>query len=732
MADNDYFTNLDFFMFTNVASLPKTIRIIVRVKGNANGFDINDYIEFINTFQTNFEIWLSDSRGNQLGETHTVTSASFQNQPSYVKSQLNSGEWGVIYDSYYDSTVPTSSPPFYLGTNLANITAKYNVKLGSTIKTNSLATSSHNIMVDNWLATSTVSSADSTISGKIYNQSKGYYLNKRWRFSVVDDYEGTEYEIAKYSGTSNDPTTVDTLFKIPEEAWAALAKRNPNSERVSLGPGSANYDTIKLQMAVSMFQGESEYEIYNNSSTSSLNSVLLPASFRPIVNTVTPSDTKGYRTKFGVYVQGKSILACQTDASGIYNSTISKIDYVIDNKTVSTTDLTIVNTIGLLEQSGSRTLTTTVTDSRGRTAVQNTDITVAPYVSPTFSFSAMRWDTEDLKESDGSTTVRLVCSGDIPSINSVPVTGTITVQGRQKDAAEWLTIGTATVSSTFEEIFTTLNQSLDYSYEYRATLVDEFETSMLLSDSIGTATPVLEFNATGKGVGIGIVAPETGLDIGMDVNVKEHDLTVGGDLEVKAPPASEKSQVILTDPTGVNSNVLASLDDDRLTLLANLFGTDRAFLASHIFLNNNIDLGALTTGKVQTSILRMNASNQVELNWTSGGLKGRVKKTIYSGYISRGASVTISELPYYNIILVRPYSPVVYGNNSYLIGVKGWAANELHTYGFAFSGQTIVYSINLTYTGTKLTFSDGNRIAFSRGTYTFEKVNTIGPILGLI
>lgn len=243
----------------------------------------------------------------------------------------------------------------------------------------------------------------------------------------------------------------------------------------------------------------------------------LPESVRPIISTVTPSDTKGYRAKFGVYVQGKSILAATTVASGIYNSTITKVDYVIDNKTGSTPDLSLVKTIGLLEQSGSRTLTTTVTDSRDRTAVRNTAITVAAYVNPSLTFQAMRWNTETAQESDGSTTVRLVCSGEVPSINDVLVTGTLTVQGRQKGVAAWTTIGTASVSGTFEEIFTKTNQSLDYSYEYQATLIDEFGVTITQSSEVGTSTPVLEFHASGKGMGIGTVAPENGLAIELPI-----------------------------------------------------------------------------------------------------------------------------------------------------------------------------------------------------------------------
>ena len=56
---------------------------------------------------------------------------------------------------------------------------------------------------------------------------------------------------------------------------------------------------------------------------------------------------------------------------------------------------------------------------------------------------------------------------------------------------------------------------------------------------------------------------------------------------------------------------------------------------------------------VLLSIIKKNASGQVEFNWTSARLGGRVCKLLWSGKFSSG-SITIPDLPYYNILLVRP------------------------------------------------------------------------------
>lgn len=367
----------------------------------------------------------------------------------------------------------------------------------------------------------------------------------------------------------------------------------------------------------------------------------LPASVRPTIASVTPSDVEGFRDTYGVYLGTKSILQASVEASGIYGSTITKVVYQIDDLSVSTTDPSATTLIGRLNQSGSRTLKTTVTDSRGRTGVKNTDITVVPYVSPSVSLMVNRWDTIENEESDGSDTVRIDIGGSIPNINNHLVEGTLVIRGRQKDISQWTVISTISVSGTIEETVYAYNQSIDSIWEYQATLTDSFGTAVEDESSVGTATPILEFHSGGKGLGIGTIAPEVGLDVGMQANFK-------GTAE------DGYSRIQITDPEGNDSVILANLAGSELQLLTNALGSyDRAKIFSHIFLDNNKALGVMTTSGDQTSILRMNTSNQVELNWTSGGMRGCVWKTLWTGTLNSGSTVAISELPYYNVFAFR-------------------------------------------------------------------------------
>lgn len=436
-------------------------------------------------------------------------------------------------------------------------------------------------------------------------------------------------------------------------------------------PSITGRDSIGIQL---------NYEMYNvdgsmiMSYTLMTSSIYLPESVVPKHGTVTLYDTKSYYNTYGVFVAQQSNISATVSGTGIYGSLIRKIDYSYDNKQgnvvleTAESPTTVTIPLGTPMNTGSQTLKTTVTDTRNRQATKSTTVQVSAYTSPTVTIQANRWDTIENEGSDGSDTVRIDIGGNIPSINSHLVEGTLVIRGRQKDAAQWTVISTISVSGTIEETVYAYSQSIDSNWEYHATLTDSFGTAVEGESSVGTATPILEFHSSGKGMGIGTVAPEVGLDVGMQANFK-------GTAE------DGYSRIQITDPEGNDSVILANLAGSELQLLLNALGSyDHAKIGSHIFMQNNKALGAMTTSGGQTSILRMNTSNQVELTWTSGGMRGRVWKTLWSGTLSAGGTVTISELPYYNVFAFR-------SSDSVGVGVRYSGSIRIHVIMSSLSGN---------------------------------------------
>ena len=109
--------------------------------------------------------------------------------------------------------------------------------------------------------------------------------------------------------------------------------------------------------------------------------------------------------------------------------------------------------------------------------------------------------------------------------------------------------------------------------------------------------------------------------------------------------------------------------------------------SNHICLRNNQAIAGLLTSGSLSSILRMNTSNQVELTWTTGGLKGRVKKLIWSGNAGTNATISIPEMPYYNVFLAKSANM-----DKLMIGVRG-DANASIAFGISWASASFVYTM---------------------------------------
>jgi len=110
--------------------------------------------------------------------------------------------------------------------------------------------------------------------------------------------------------------------------------------------------------------------------------------FQPVINGFTISEgNPEVTTAVGaIYVQSKSKLKVDVDASSKMYSTISKIETKVGNATY--TGSSIMS--GFVAESGDLNIIVTVTDSRGYQATSSKSINLAPYNNPTTTISALR------------------------------------------------------------------------------------------------------------------------------------------------------------------------------------------------------------------------------------------------------------------------------------------------------------------------------------------------------
>lgn len=133
----------------------------------------------------------------------------------------------------------------------------------------------------------------------------------------------------------------------------------------------------------------------------------------------------------------------------------------------------------------------------------------------------------------------------------------------------------------------------------------------------------------------------------------------GGVAIGKPAPNSQSLEVDVAstfdEPVYINSGIAFGYDT-RVNIgnatVAKMTESQRIQLLNHTQIANGKWLqGGLSSGDF-TDILRMSEDDRVELNWTSGGLKGRVMKQLWSGTWTSG-SITVPEAPYYNVFMIK-------------------------------------------------------------------------------
>lgn len=233
----------------------------------------------------------------------------------------------------------------------------------------------------------------------------------------------------------------------------------------------------------------------------------VPDTYQPTCS-LTLEDVGIVPSTWGIYVKSKSALKGTVTASGSEGSTIksyvSKANDEIFNVNPFTTNY--------LKYNGERTATTTVTDSRGRTATDNQTIEIADYSTPTISMCKVERCNADGTLNEEGTYGKATIEYKISPINNLNDKNISVSYGSvTRTATPTLYEGIY----TFEEVFYGLETNASYNFEF--VIKDTFEEipqTYTLAPSFVTISKL----AGGRGVTFGQVATEEGLHSYMDTN----------------------------------------------------------------------------------------------------------------------------------------------------------------------------------------------------------------------
>ena len=240
--------------------------------------------------------------------------------------------------------------------------------------------------------------------------------------------------------------------------------------------------------------------------------VVLPSGYGPTVTGITyTNEDAAIAKRFGAstIIQGVSKVKCNVSTSTKNGATITYYQNEIDGQSIPGPNSFF--TTQPLKSSGTVTLKSTVTDSRGQKAALSKNISVTQWWSPTVkNVTAQRWNVSTNKADDEGTAVKITYSF---SIAPVANKNDKSVLIQYKNGETWTTLATYTDSYSTENkvyISSAGKFNTDNAYSFRVLVKDYFTTDGVASyAAIAPSFKLLDFSADGRGIGVGCKA-ETG------------------------------------------------------------------------------------------------------------------------------------------------------------------------------------------------------------------------------
>nr|DAJ09904.1 MAG TPA: protein of unknown function DUF859 [Caudoviricetes sp.] len=261
----------------------------------------------------------------------------------------------------------------------------------------------------------------------------------------------------------------------------------------------------------------------------------VPSSVKPTITSLTAARVDGtVPTSWEIYVQSKSKATLTINgAAGAYGSTISS--YSITGGGYSSTASSF--TTGFLNTSGTITFTASVTDSRGRVSANATvTISVVAYSAPSFSKYISQRCNSAGTASDSGTYVKSTVNFSYASCSSKNTITTATYY-RKTTETSWTNASKTFISGT-AFTFGGGNISAESSYEVKFKLTDAF-TSIEVTDTLSTASVVMDFKSGGLGVAVGKVAEtDQCFEVSDAWDVKVYGMLLEAYIKAKAPASA--------------------------------------------------------------------------------------------------------------------------------------------------------------------------------------------------
>ena len=492
-------------------------------------------------------------------------------------------------------------------------TRSFSVSLGAAIYYSSVeCTGSQTFTLDTIARASTLSVSDGTLGTKTTltadRKSSSFTHTLTW-------------ECGSYSGTLATKSTSTSWPFTPELQLASVA---PYGQKV--------YCTYTLST-------------YNGSTLVGTDSksawFAIPSSVKPSC-TLSLSDSKGYASTYGGYIQGESQLSVTINATQAYGSPISRYSASANGVTYSTQTFTT----SVLTKVGTNTISATVTDGRERPGSVSSNITVLAYSRPQITNLKVRRCDANGTENDRGGYGKISFHCTITPLSNKN-TRACSLRYRQSGVTTWTNAPAITLSAYDQDCNPPVIQMSDaHSYEVQINLTDAFGTTSAAT-SISTGYCLYHIPASGKGITFGGIAESDGFNVKMDatfgenVNMKKN-LQLDGNVNGKYLTGTWLQTTDTTD-LGKAPPKVAVLDNSGWIYYRTLSG-----LRADLGIGDYVDL-IYPVGSIYMSVNATNPKNLFGGTWTQ--IQGRFLLGMSSSYPagSQGGeathTLTANEMP---------------------------------------------------------------------------------------
>ena len=269
----------------------------------------------------------------------------------------------------------------------------------------------------------------------------------------------------------------------------------------------------------------------------------IPSSVKPSC-TLSLSDSKGYASTYGGYIQGESQLSVTINATQAYGSPISRYSASANGTTYSTRTFTT----SVLTKVGTNTISATVTDGRERPGSVSSNITVLAYSRPRITNLKVRRCNANGTENDRGGYGKISFHCTITPLSNKN-TRACSIKYRQSGATKWTNAPAITLSAYDQDCNPPVIQMSDaHSYEVQINLTDKFGTTSAVT-SISTGYCLYHIPASGKGITFGGIAEGDGFNIKMKATFSE-DIKLQKGLKIAAKDSGQtppKVAVLMND-----------------------------------------------------------------------------------------------------------------------------------------------------------------------------------------